>query len=148
MSTKNDTIFDLKLVKIIYKISKSDIFWIDINNLSIEQLFNRMEFSLDYELTPRNIIEFSSILARIVDYRSHYTVAHAYTVSTLAELIGDFFDLNQDQRKKLLIAGFLHDIGKIGVDPTLIEKPGKLTNDEYSQVKLNSYFTGKILKDL
>ena len=49
---------------------------------------------------------------------------------------------------KLKISGYLHDIGKIGVDPGLIEKNGALTDDEFDLVKLHTYYTGQILSTL
>ena len=55
---------------------------------------------------------------------------------------------SQERCLKLKISGYLHDIGKIGIDPGLIEKNGPLTDDEFDLVKLHTYYTGQILSSL
>ncbi len=128
--------------------SKSDIFWIDINNMDIEQLFRKLNFSIDFELTIENIIDFALTLSRIIDFRSRFTASHSYTVAHLANLIGGYFGFDDEKCKKLMVAGYLHDIGKIGIDPGIIEKDGPLTDDEFNLMKLHAYYTGQILSEL
>ena len=130
------------------KASKADIFWIEINNLEIDHLFNKINFSIDYELTPEKLIEFALTMSRIIDFRSRFTASHSYTVAHLSHLIGGYFNFPEERRNKLLIAGYLHDIGKIGIDPGLIEKNGPLDDSEFNQIKLHAYYTGQILSAL
>lgn len=130
------------------KASKPDIFWIEINNLEVEQLFSRINKAIDYELSIDKTVDFALTLSRIIDFRSRYTASHSYTVAHLSRLIGSLFDFSEEDCKKLMIAGYLHDIGKIGIDPGLIEKKGPLKGDEYNMVKLHAYYTSQILKEL
>ena len=125
-----------------------DIFWIEINNLELDQLFRRVDSSLNFVLNLDNILEFALTISRIIDFRSHFTASHSYTVANLAYGIGKMFGVSQEQCLKLKISGYLHDIGKIGIDPGLIEKNGPLTDDEYDLVKLHTYYTGQILSSL
>ena len=128
--------------------SKSDIFWIEINNLDIDQLFRKLNFSIDFELTIDNVVDFTMTLSRIIDFRSRFTSSHSYTVAHIAELIGSYFGFSEERCKKLMVAGYLHDIGKIGIDPGIIEKKGPLTDNEYNLMKLHAYYTGQILNEL
>lgn len=130
------------------KASKGDIFWIEINNMNMDQLFNKIDFTLDYDLTIDNILSFALTISRIIDFRSRFTASHSYTVAQLASLIGTFFDFSEDKCKKLKVAGYLHDIGKIGIDPGLIEKSDSLTDEEFNLMKLHPYYTGQILNEL
>lgn len=130
------------------EIARADIFWIEINNLDMDQLFRRVNFSLDFELTIENVLDFALMMSRIIDFRSRFTASHSYTVAHLAHLIGGYFGYPEEKRKKLMVAGYLHDLGKIGIDPGLIEKAGPLTDDEYNMVKLHTYYTGQILSGL
>jgi len=145
---KVGTVFRKDVFEAFLKASKSHLFWVDINNLTISQLFKKMEFTLDCELTFDHVLEFALALSKIVDFRSRFTACHSYTVAQLATAIGEIFELNDTECKKLKIAGYLHDIGKIGIDPRLLEKPGKLTDEEFQEIKLHPYYTGQILDDL
>ena len=145
---KVGTVFHPKVFEAFLKASKSDIFWIDINNMTIEQLFDKLDFTLDFDLTFDMILDFAQTISKIIDFRSRFTVSHSYTVAQLAGLIGTFFRWDEVDCKKLKIAGYLHDVGKIGIDPGIIEKPGKLTDEEFQMIKLHPYFTDQILHEL
>jgi len=128
--------------------SRPDIFWIEINNLELDQLFRMVDSSLNFNLTLDNVVDFASTVSRIIDFRSHFTASHSYTVAHVACEIGKMVGFSHERCLKLKISGYLHDIGKIGVDPGLIEKAGPLTDDEFDQVKLHAYYTGQILDSL
>ena len=145
---KVGTTFHPEVFEAFKRVSKADIFWIEINNLEMDHLFRKLNFSIDFELTIDNILEFAVTISRIIDFRSKFTASHSYTVAHLASLLGGFFDLTEERCKKLMVAGYLHDIGKIGIDPGLIEKQGPLIEDEFNSVKLHTYYTGQILNEL
>ncbi len=70
-----------------------------------------------------------------VEAKDTYTRGHSDRVSEYSVLIGEKLDLPEDQIKTLRIGGFFHDIGKIGIPDSILLKPGKLTDDEYSEIK-------------
>ncbi|WP_027362275.1 HD domain-containing phosphohydrolase [Halodesulfovibrio aestuarii] len=148
INAKTGMTFHPKVVEAFNEVSKADIFWIEINNLDIDQLFRRLDVSVDFELTIDNIIDFALTLSRIIDFRSRFTASHSYTVAHLSNLFGEYFGFSEEKCKKLLVSGYLHDIGKIGIDPGLIEKKEPLSNEEYNLIKLHAYYTGQILKEL
>ena len=145
---KVDTIFHPDVFKAFEKVSKADIFWIEINNLEMDNLFRKFEFSIDYDLTVDNILEFALTISRIIDFRSKFTASHSYTVGHLSSLIGGYFGFSEERCKKLMVAGYLHDIGKIGIDPGLLEKKEPFTEEEFNLIKLHAYYTGQILNEL
>lgn len=146
--TKVGKTFHPEVFEAFKEVSKADIFWIEINNLDIDQLFRRIDVSVDFKLTIDNIIDFSLTLSRIIDFRSRFTTSHSYTVAHLSSLFGKYFGFSEEGCKKLLVSGYLHDIGKIGIDPSLIEKKYPLSDEEYSLIKLHAYYTGQILNEL
>ncbi|CAG36986.1 HD-GYP domain-containing protein [Desulfotalea psychrophila] len=146
---KAETTFHPEVFKAFEEVSKADIFWIEMNNLEMEQLLRKIDFgAIDFELTIDDIIEFTLTMSRIIDFRSKFTASHSYTVAHLSSLIGGYFGFSEEKCKKLLIAGYLHDIGKIGIDPRLIEKNGPLNDEEFNLIKLHAYYTGQILNEL
>ena len=77
----------------------------------------------------------ASALARAVDAKDAYTRSHCQTVSQLCGLIGSELGFESGRLTRLRLAGLLHDVGKIGVPDAILNKPAKLTDDEYEQMK-------------
>lgn len=69
-------------------------------------------------------------LARAIDAKSQWTAGHSERVTHLAIEIGRNMGLGPKELKILHMGGLLHDIGKIGTPPAILDKPGKLTDDE------------------
>jgi diguanylate cyclase (GGDEF)-like protein len=80
----------------------------------------------------------ASALARAVDAKDSYTRSHCQTVSQLCGLIGAELGLEAARLTRLRLAGLLHDVGKIGVPDAILNKPAKLTDDEYEHMKRHS----------
>jgi HD-GYP domain-containing protein (c-di-GMP phosphodiesterase class II) len=80
----------------------------------------------------------ASALARAVDAKDSYTRSHCQTVSQLCGLIGAELGLDTGRLTRLRLAGLLHDVGKIGVPDAILNKPAKLTDDEYQHMKRHS----------
>lgn len=145
---RRGTIFHPEVCDAFAEVATADIFWIEVNNMSIEELFRKIHFGSFNELSREQTRQFALMISRIIDFRSEFTAAHSYSVAQLASSIGSLLGLSEDICFKLMIAGLFHDIGKIGIDTGYLEKDGPLTEEEYNQVKLHSYYTGQILKEL
>ena len=70
-----------------------------------------------------------------VEAKDLYTRGHSDRVSEYSVLIGEKLGLSIEQIKILRIGGLFHDIGKIGIPDSILLKPSKLTDEEYSQIK-------------
>ena len=70
-----------------------------------------------------------------VEAKDSYTRGHSDRVSEYSVLIGEKLGLPEEQIKILRIGGLFHDIGKIGIPDSILLKPEKLSDDEYSQIK-------------
>jgi HD-GYP domain-containing protein (c-di-GMP phosphodiesterase class II) len=74
-------------------------------------------------------------LTRAIDAKSPWTAGHSERVTKFTEAIGRGLKLNEDQMRVLTISAILHDIGKIAVPEQILDKPGKLTDEEFNVVK-------------
>lgn len=128
--------------------AQADIFWIELVNMTMEQLLKRIHYTYDCTLSLDQIMEFATVVSRIIDFRSTFTAGHSYSVAHIAAYLGRKCGLNEDACTKLMLAGLFHDIGKIGIDTAYIEKPGPLTHEEFNQMKLHTYYTYQILNEL
>lgn len=88
------------------------------------------------------------LLARTIEAKDTYTGNHCDRVKYYAMLIGESIGLEDDDLKQLSSGSLLHDIGKLGVSETILTKPGRLTEEEYSIIKNHSRFGYELIKDL
>ena len=88
-----------------------------------------------YTQLQNEYIESIEVLRQTVDAKDPYTRGHSDRVSDYSVLIGKALGLGEKDIKTLKIGGLFHDIGKIGVPDHILLKPGKLTDDEYSEIK-------------
>ncbi len=78
----------------------------------------------------------------------NYTYEHSVDTAVLSLIIAKRLFLNKEKLKQIAVGEFLHDIGKIFVDERIINKPGKLTPEEYEQVKQHTTYGYELLKDI
>ncbi len=145
---KVGTVFSPVVFDAFLEAAKADLFWIEIDNLSMEKLFDRINFIYTRMLDSEEMIHFALMISRIIDFRSRFTASHSYTVGKLGYHIGKILNFDENFCTKILVAGLLHDIGKIGIDTAFIEKNGPLTEGEFNQMKLHCYYSGQILGEL
>lgn len=102
--------------------------------------------SLTDNLESAETVIFS--LANAIEAKDHFTKGHIDRVSSLAGNLGEHIGLSQDDINTLEKGGALHDIGKIGVKDTILNKPGKLTPEEFEEVKKHPEIGEKICRPL
>ena len=73
-------------------------------------------------------------LARSIDAKSAWTAGHSERVTCAAVQLGRTMGVDGHEQKRLRTGGLLHDIGKIGIPSRILDKPGKLTNEEYVKI--------------
>ncbi len=91
-------------------------------------------------------LQFVGSLANALDARDPYTAGHSHRVSDLSCEIAIAMQLPSSDIERIRIGALLHDIGKIGVADDVLQKPGRLTEEEFAQVKLHPVIGRKILE--
>lgn len=83
-----------------------------------------------------------NIMVNVVDLRTFddYTFSHSLNVAVLSVIMGAVLDLNRSILKELAMGALIHDIGKVFVDKTIINKPDKLTPEELAEVRKHSQY--------
>ena len=90
-------------------------------------------------------LSFASALVATLDARDRYTAGHSAAVSIYARDIARRLDLSAEEQQLAHLCGLVHDIGKIGLSPGLLEKPGALTLEERRQMEEHSAIGERIL---
>jgi putative two-component system response regulator len=101
-----------------------------------------------YEDTTVNLKMIFTSLIEALEVADPYTRGHSDRVGSLAVALALDLGLSTRELEILKDAGALHDIGKIGVSGDILNKPGKLTDTEYEEVKRHPTFGYNILKPL
>lgn len=87
-------------------------------------------------------------LASALDAKDAYTCGHSSRVADLAVALSRRLGMTQQDSDSLQLAGILHDIGKIGIDDSVLKKPGALTAEEFDQIKRHPVLGYEILKGI
>ncbi len=106
------------------------------------------------ELTEKNqeiqdmAIQTIATIANTIDAKDEYTRGHSKRVAEISVAIAKDLGVSAEEINNLKSIALLHDIGKIGVPDTVLNKPGKLTDDEYELMKQHTVIGADILKDI
>ena len=111
----------------------------------------QLERELSAELTRANEtleranLQFAAALIATLDARDRYTAGHSAAVAIYSRDIAARMGLSDETQEQAYLCGLVHDIGKIGLPPGLLEKPGALTLDERRQMQEHSAIGERIL---
>lgn len=93
-------------------------------------------------------LSFAAALVATLDARDRYTAGHSAAVAIYARDIAVRMGLSDRDQRMVHLSGLVHDIGKIGLSPGLLEKPGALTLDERRQMEEHSVIGERILRNV
>ena len=96
-----------------------------------------------------------SILSQIVEFRNGESGSHVIHIKRLAELLLDQlerkdtkYEITSADQMLIPLAAALHDIGKIGIDEKILNKPGRLTKEEFEIMKTHTVIGANMLESL
>jgi len=85
-------------------------------------------------------------LVMLVELRDPYTRGHSERVAELASALAERLDLDKERVRRIYWAGLVHDVGKVLVDYSILNKPGKLTREERTQVEKHPVYGARVLE--
>jgi putative nucleotidyltransferase with HDIG domain len=91
-------------------------------------------------------VEFVGSLANALDARDHYTAGHSMRVSELSSATAAAMQLDREHIERIRVGALLHDIGKIGIADAILQKTGRLTDEEFAIVKKHPVIGRQILE--
>ena len=138
-----------ELVDAFIDLSKSEIFWLSLEKEHVNGYVSVwLSETKSREMDFQELRSIVSIFSYIVDAKSSFTKSHSDGVARLSRFIGTLLKLSEDRCEMLEFAGLLHDIGKLRQPDELLDKPGKLTAEEYAHIQKHSFDTYSILKNI
>ena len=125
--------------------SREDLYFLSILSNHIGAL---IENSRLYVNIKNDYINTIHSLAAAVDAKDHYTHGHSSTVMKYATKMAEKMGLPSEEVETIKYAALLHDIGKIGISESIINKPGKLTKEEYNIIKMHPQLGANIVSKI
>lgn len=99
------------------------------------------------EQVRKSYYDIIQAFSKSIEFKDKYTGGHNRRVSRISRLFGEALGFPEDKLVEIEYGGLLHDIGKIGISDSILNKEGKLTDSEFSQIKQHPFIGSVILKD-
>lgn len=137
--------FDPELVALALPLI-DDAFWADGDPNRIEAQVMSLAPAQDAWVMTEDILdEMVAGFARVIDAKSPFTHGHSARVAMYTDLICARLDVSDQARRWMRRAALLHDMGKLGISNRLLDKPEKLTNEEFETIKTHPVLGEEIL---
>lgn len=144
--TQKNRMFNPNVVDGFLDASSRDSFWFDAIYMPLDILIKENSLGKKACLSLDDLFTFAFILHLLIDFRSRFTATHSYGVAGVAVELARCLGFSNDEIMLMEIAGYLHDLGKIAIPIEILEKPDKLTEEEFNIMKLHVYYTYRILE--
>lgn len=129
-------------------VSERTEFWQGLQDESIDTSLEKVVPQFCNAMDYKDIRQLTKTLSRIIDAKSQFTQAHSTALSFKISIMADFYQIDPANKYKLLIASDLHDLGKLVVSNDILDKPGKLTTEEFEVVKKHPAITQSCLEHI
>lgn len=143
-----NTLFAPRIVKAFREVSQYPYFWLDMKDDFINSSLRNCIPLFSRNLSLSEIHNITKVFSKIIDSKSKFTQAHSQGLSEKAAKMGEYYKKHEDEVYKLMIAADLHDIGKLAIKNSILDKPGKLDDKEFDIIKQHSYYTRVSLQEI
>jgi HD-GYP domain-containing protein (c-di-GMP phosphodiesterase class II) len=140
------TWFDPQLVAAFERVAARPEFWQTLRSEGLRQAIFALEPAQKSSTVDEDYLDdIAAAFAQVIDSKSPFTSGHSERVTLFSDLIAEQMKFTAGQRRWLKRAALLHDVGKLGVSNSVLDKPGKLDPDEWAAMQLHALYTETIL---
>ena len=145
VSRRSGSWLDPELVRAFEVLAGEDGFWRDLESPVLEAIV-AASLPRDEVLIDEDYLDaITAAFGQVVDAKSPFTSGHSARVAQFAHDLGMRLDVDPARLRQLRRCAALHDIGKLGVSSAILEKPGKLDDAEWQQMRGHAETTAQIL---
>jgi putative nucleotidyltransferase with HDIG domain len=138
--------FDPALVAAAETAASETGFWDTLQSDDLEATVYGLEPAQNVRFTDDDQLDDIALgFAQVIDSKSPYTAGHSERVTLYTDMIAEELGYSARDRQLLRRAALLHDIGKLGVSNSILDKPSKLDDLEWEAIRLHPVFTEEIL---
>ncbi len=148
ITSLSETLINPQVVEIFLSIAKREEFWLDLVS---PRLYSILLHEGPYKrvgINLQGITLIAELFRNIIDFRSRFTSTHSSGVAACAKLLAEIFGLTEMEIQLMEVAGNLHDLGKLAIPNSILEKPDKLTKEEFDVMRSHTYYTYSVLNTI
>ena len=142
---RSGDIFVPEFVDALVRLAKRDHIWLEATSDSVERILRRNLAPQTHELNLDEILAFSRMMCKVIDFKSEFTATHTSGLAATAFALARILGFSEDECIMMQMAAYLHDLGKLAVPAEILEKPAKLTDEEWPIMRSHVYYTYQIL---
>ncbi|MFN0192168.1 MAG: HD-GYP domain-containing protein [Aestuariivirga sp.] len=135
---RSGTWFDPQLTRAFDRVASRTSFWDGLKSETLQQDIFALEPARHSVIVDEDYFDdIAAAFAQVIDSKSPYTSGHSERVTLFTDLIAEELGQSPETRRLLKRAALLHDIGKLGVSNSVLDKPGKLDDQEWAAIKMH-----------
>jgi HD-GYP domain-containing protein (c-di-GMP phosphodiesterase class II) len=135
-------------VQALEALAEKEAFWLDAVYLQHLNVLSRRLKWEEMQITEDEFLGLTNLFRRIIDFRSQFTASHSAGVAAVAEFLALRCGFSLTDCRMIHLAGLMHDLGKLAVPAEILEKPDKLTREEFAVMRRHTYYTFHLLEPL
>jgi HD-GYP domain-containing protein (c-di-GMP phosphodiesterase class II) len=128
--------------------SRPPAFWLSLDNAFINRELDRYVPVFHLNIDYPKLLVITKIISEIIDTKSPFTGEHSNGLSKKASDMAGYYGFDEERKTKLIIAANLHDVGKLVIPNSIIDKPGRLTPEEFQIIKSHTFYTRKVIESV
>lgn len=145
---KSGTIFNPMVVEAFKKASEKESFWLDIQSEFLMELLYIRRPKQYLGVSEAELVNVVKCFSSIIDNKSPFTRNHSKRVAQVVEFLANKVGFSDSELSMIKIAGYLHDLGKISIPNSILDKPSKLTKEEMAIVRRHTYYSYHLLQNI
>jgi len=143
---RTGTWFDPRLAAAFDRVAADPEFWTALRSDDLQKAIFALEPAQERSFVDDDYLDdIAAAFAQVIDSKSPYTSGHSERVTLFSNLIAEELQYLPERRRWLKRAALLHDIGKLGVSNSVLDKPAKLDADEWTAMQQHAALGEKIL---
>jgi len=138
--------FDPRLVQAFETVATANALWAGLSDPQLERaVADLVQAEHELPVDDDYLDDIAAAFGQVVDAKSPYTSGHSARVAHYTDLIAEGLGLSPERRRWLRRGALLHDVGKLGVSNSVLDKPGALDRNEWDAVKQHAIYSERIL---
>lgn len=134
------------------QITHKEAFWLDLDQqdllqIALELLCGQWLLPAMRELELGFTDDLAATFADLIDQKSKFTARHSQTVAEVVQRLARGLGWKEDRLHEIYVAGLLHDLGKLSIPKSILDKPGSLTPEEVEKIRTHTYYTHRLLTE-
>ncbi|WP_438266176.1 HD-GYP domain-containing protein [Desulfurispora thermophila] len=142
------SVFDPHLVRLFNHLARRESLWLDMTGYFMSELLQQEIKRWPLQVSIQGLLALGEIFSAVVDAKSPFTHRHSRLVAAVASRLAGLLGFAEYEVQQIRLAGLLHDLGKLSVPESILEKPDKLTEAEFAVIKQHTYYTYHILNQI